>query len=366
MTKLSKKKNLSDQVDKWVTKYSPQFFSDKDGFVELPYLANSPESMIKSMIRLPSVQHSEKDQTLIPSNPYLKGTVHYEELEEGLWIIHGDFEYLVNINAKRIRDEQLPMDYYFLSLNIINSEEKEKPALVNGMPYNLRTWLFFKPGASEVSCHFKGSRELSFSIFFSERWLREVLYNNLPFLSSSFKQFFDSEATFLIWPDTVESTDQIYTSLQTVILEKGEKGVLDKVKLRNQSYDLLFQFIHKYNTEEFGQNYYQVSVGNRTKIRNAERLLFESIKGPFMGIDDLAGQIGISPTLLKTNFKLVFGLSVFQYFRKKQMEYAHLILQSNTMTIREVAQILGYENSIKFSAAFLKTLGILPSQMKSK
>jgi hypothetical protein len=87
MLKHSKVRPIRDRVDKWATKFSPHFFSDKDGFVELPYLSNSPEAMIKSMARLPSVQHSEENQTLRPNNSFLKGTVHYEELEEGLWMI---------------------------------------------------------------------------------------------------------------------------------------------------------------------------------------------------------------------------------------------------------------------------------------
>ena len=122
--------------------------------------------------------------------------------------------------------------------------------------------------------------------------------------------------------------------------------------------------MYKYNAEEIGENFFEIPDNDRKKIFKAQRLLAENICSPFIGIENLAKQVGISPTKLKSDFKLMFGETIFQYFRQKQMEQALRLLENSGKPIKDIANQMGYENAAKFSAAFKEHMGTLPSNIQ--
>ena len=68
-------------------------------------------------------------------------------------------------------------------------------------------------------------------------------------------------------------------------------------------------------------------------------------------------------TRLKDEFKQLFGKPVYQYFQAQRMMLARTLLTDNQILIKEIAFKLGYESQSKFSAAFKKHHGILPSEL---
>lgn len=52
-----------------------------------------------------------------------------------------------------------------------------------------------------------------------------------------------------------------------------------------------------------------------------------------------------------------------RYFREAQMDLAKELLLENQLLIKEIAYKFGYESTGKFSAAFKKYQGILPSEL---
>ncbi|MFC5409383.1 helix-turn-helix transcriptional regulator [Larkinella bovis] len=65
---------------------------------------------------------------------------------------------------------------------------------------------------------------------------------------------------------------------------------------------------------------------------------------------------------LKKGFKALFNITIFNYLRKRRMEYAGQLLRNGAMSVDEVADRLGYEHSQHFSIAFKKYTGLNPSQ----
>lgn len=57
---------------------------------------------------------------------------------------------------------------------------------------------------------------------------------------------------------------------------------------------------------------------------------------------------------VKKGFKLLFGTTVFGYLRKLRMEYAANLLRDTSLSMDEVAGILGYEHTHHFSVAYRK------------
>jgi len=352
------------RIEKFLSGFRKYLFYYKDGFFELPFMANSPETIVKSLTGMPFVKHDEQKQKFSSNTPFLKADIYYQEIEQGLWILFADAEYKTNVHYKLIVDKELPSDYYMLGLEISATEIKAKPGLVNGFSFSSFSWLLYKPNENLNHCRFKGSRALSLSIYFSEKWLREVLYKEQHFLNSQLKHFFESDARYIMWPEIAEATDRICDPIFGSYNKPDGSKVPDFSNLKQKARDFIFHFVDRYNADDIGKKFFEISDSDRIKIFKAERLIVEYLNAPFMGIENLSGSVGISPTKLKSDFKLVFGETVFQYFRQKQMEYARSVLQEDKISVKAIAHELGYENTSKFTAAFKKHMGILPSEVK--
>ncbi len=81
----------------------------------------------------------------------------------------------------------------------------------------------------------------------------------------------------------------------------------------------------------------------------------------FPGIETIATEIGMSATKLKANFKQYYGQTMFDYYNTKQLNFAKQLLEQHANSIKEIAHMLGYVNASKFSSAFKKHFGMLPS-----
>lgn len=355
---------ILERIENFLSGFRKYLFYYKDGFFELPFMANSPETTVKSLTGMPFVKHDEQKQKFSSNTPFLNADIYYREIEQGLWILFAEAKYKKNVHYKRIVDKQLPSDYYMLCLEISTTEIKAKPGLVNGISFSSFSWLLYKPNENLNHCRFKGSRALSLCICFNEKWLREVLYKEQHFLNSQLKHFFESDARYIMWPETSEATNRICDPILGTYNKPGGSKAPDFSNLRQKAHDFIFHFVDRYNADDIGKNFFEISDSDRIKIFKAERLLVENINAPFVGIENLSGSVGISPTKLKSDFKLVFGETVFQYFRQKQMEYARSVLLEGEISVKVIALELGYENASKFAAAFKKHMGILPSELK--
>ncbi|MGG5506872.1 MULTISPECIES: helix-turn-helix transcriptional regulator [unclassified Myroides] len=74
-------------------------------------------------------------------------------------------------------------------------------------------------------------------------------------------------------------------------------------------------------------------------------------------LTELAHQAGINQTKLKQGFKALFGQTTFQYLHDLRMQQALELLQNQTHTIGEIAEMVGYKHSHHFTTAFKKYYG---------
>lgn len=80
--------------------------------------------------------------------------------------------------------------------------------------------------------------------------------------------------------------------------------------------------------------------------------------------DELAAELGLSPTYFSTLFKQRTGYSPLQYFNKLRIDRAKLLLRATRLPIADVAREAGYDDSFYFARAFLKSTGMTPSEYR--
>lgn len=74
----------------------------------------------------------------------------------------------------------------------------------------------------------------------------------------------------------------------------------------------------------------------------------------------LAKDLSISPKKLTRGFKLVYGDTVFSYYRKLSLKRAASLLLETDRAVNEIAYDTGYSNPSNFCAAFKKQYGLTP------
>lgn len=97
--------------------------------------------------------------------------------------------------------------------------------------------------------------------------------------------------------------------------------------------------------------------------RRAAKLLTQKLT-VHQTIEQLAQDVGLSATALKTCFKSVYGSSVYAYQKEYRLQLAQKLLTETDSTIAEIAHQIGYENPNKFSSAFRQALGMTPTQYR--
>ncbi len=99
------------------------------------------------------------------------------------------------------------------------------------------------------------------------------------------------------------------------------------------------------------------------KIRRARTILGMEYANP-PPLPDLARQLGISETRLKSGFKTMNGTTVMQYCIQKRIEAARFLLKENHHSISEIGDIVGYEDHSAFSRAFRKHCSYSPREWR--
>lgn len=108
----------------------------------------------------------------------------------------------------------------------------------------------------------------------------------------------------------------------------------------------------------------KLSRSDILQVMEVEAVITRDVFTPSPFITELAKMVNISETKLKTNFKIIYGMPIYQYFQKARMRAAREALETNKYSIKQVAREMGYANLSNFSTAFRKEFGILPSELK--
>jgi AraC-like DNA-binding protein len=350
------------RLDKFFHRFRRFIFKYKDGFYEVPYLANSPAVILESFKKTPFMNWDESRKLLSMKNHFLTANIYWIKLEDGLWFIMADSSYKVNLHYKFIYDKYLPANYYLLSFNVFTHTTNNKAAVINGLSYKSSSWNVIKPGAGASNTNFKNTSCSSIGIYFNTEWAKKNLESNPNFLNSQFQSFFHSKKSpIIIWPEKASTAAGFFEKARHILSGTDEgKRQKELGVLARQFSDY---FTEHYDFDHSGNDVQEIKSESQLKLAKIEKLLNDNLFTEFPGIDALASKFGISPTKLKHDFKQVYGESIYQYCLGKQMDYAKILITEKHMKVSEVSYLLGYKSNSKFSEAFKNRHQVLPSKI---
>jgi AraC-like DNA-binding protein len=206
---------------------------------------------------------------------------------------------------------------------------------------------------------------LYITVYFTEKWLQDNIANQPNYSNSKFHDFLtNKDANYLMWVDPRKYSNDVYEGITNIInTDITQPLPKDVTQLRNEIMKFIFGFINLYSNNDIDANTYNMSSADKKKLFTAEQKLIKSLTKTFPGVEQLAEDVGMSPTKFKQLFKTIYGQSTYQYYQQQQMGLAKEMILTNTIKIGDVALLFGYDNASKFSAAFKKHHGVLPSQL---
>ena len=145
------------------------------------------------------------------------------------------------------------------------------------------------------------------------------------------------------------------------MLNSGYTGELQKIYFDIKVSELLF-LAFQVNPSKHRPNTNQTDVD---KMHEAKNWLEQNIDHPAT-LNEIARLVGTNKLNLSTDFKKVFGTTVFDYLLKLRMQKAMLLLRETDKPVSEIAYQTGYSSHASFTNAFTNHFGYSPLFVRKK
>lgn len=83
-------------------------------------------------------------------------------------------------------------------------------------------------------------------------------------------------------------------------------------------------------------------------------------------IDILSTRFGVSQTVLKKEFRQLYGQPIHAWLQEQRLSQAATLLRDSDMTVLEIAQEVGYSSTSQFSNAFTRRYALTPGQYRRR
>lgn len=144
----------------------------------------------------------------------------------------------------------------------------------------------------------------------------------------------------------------------TEIWNNKDYGLFRILNLQSKVCDLLYQML-----QIFGDTAKNSSGSIFQKMQEAKRILESNYQYPFT-LKELSKEVGVNETKLKKEFKKAFGTTIFKYLTQLRMKKSQNVLMEQKLSVNDVAEYCGYQNTSKFISAFKKQFGLTPGQYR--
>lgn len=98
-------------------------------------------------------------------------------------------------------------------------------------------------------------------------------------------------------------------------------------------------------------------------IKKAQAWMQEELEEP-LSIQDIACKLGVSYSLFRRNFKEYSGVSPAHYLQDIRLQRARELLQTTSLSVKEIAYNLHFDSPEYFSSQFRKKVGLSPSKFR--
>lgn len=210
-----------------------------------------------------------------------------------------------------------------------------------------------------------------------------VLLRNTPikriglFFSAGFlrwhlrKDILDSLFRFAVNPPPPGSREPIpfeFRSMLEDIFNADYDSPLLHLFLHNRIQLLTEKYLHSFLTKAnfplpYGKTWAKSKEKDLEALKSIVRILSDNTLSKFPSIDALSRTAMMSSTKLKTRFKQIYGMKLYEFYNRNRLEQAREMLKTGNYSVKQVGINIGFSNLSNFAKAFRKEFGILPKEI---
>jgi AraC-like DNA-binding protein len=263
-----------------------------------------------------------------------------------------------NVIAKALYDDAEISDYYFLSSSVFEYVFPTGNTSADTTTLLSKCWTFCKPKTEVATYFYKGTTGKFCNFVFNKKWAENNLSSQILSKGHELQNFLNTDTGFLTWLDVVPNIDETSKEIWR-ILEKDNNDSFDIINLKIEIHKIITAFFKTTLEDNRIQEYKPLSNIDYSNVAKAEKIILHHLTSPFVGVENIALEANMSPTKLKS----IFGSSMLQYHKEKNMLLAMQLIQNSDLPIKNIAVATGYESASKFTAAFKNRFNILPSEV---
>lgn len=102
----------------------------------------------------------------------------------------------------------------------------------------------------------------------------------------------------------------------------------------------------------------------RPKVRAAAALIEDTVGAP-LSVPDIARHVGLSQRQLERQFAQDLGCTIVQFGLRTRLDHAQRLIQTTSLSIREISIASGFSALPHFSTAFSKRYGVSPASYRT-
>lgn len=174
------------------------------------------------------------------------------------------------------------------------------------------------------------------------------------------RRFMDSHLALRVW----KPSPRLLTLADQMLNPPGYDALLAGLYLESRALDIACEAL-----ASLGEGSVPAVHGLRPQEhRRVQRLiaLLDSGEADTWSLDHIARETGVNATTLQRQFRLLKGMTVFEYQRTRRLNMAREALEREGASVTEAAWRAGYNSPANFSTAFKRQFGINPRQVRAK
>lgn len=98
-------------------------------------------------------------------------------------------------------------------------------------------------------------------------------------------------------------------------------------------------------------------------LKGIVHILSDNQLNKFPSIETLSKTAMMSSTKLKSRFKQIYGMKLYEFYNRRRLEQAKAMLKTGDFSVKQVGINIGFSNLSNFAKAFKKEFGILPKEV---
>lgn len=211
---------------------------------------------------------------------------------------------------------------------------------LNGVPYHIDTNTIVHAGAG-MDIEIKT---------FEEDWTYVVIHYQVIHVEEEFKSFIDKHFSI-----EIDNMDEVLAIIQQLLLKNMNPDYFSQFELKVLFMNLLQSILNGVRNSQYNFTLQQV-----TKILD----YFHTHYDEEVLISEVADMFNVDRRRIAYLFEKITGLTPIQYLTRYRISKAKELLTISELTVSEVAEAVGYQDSFYFSRVFKNSTKMSPSQYR--